>query len=451
MNRGEVEELVQTTVRKMNTGPEACLTNPRVLSFFNIMKDSFYRCLKNLAASTSTPEEKLAAYQGIASWPPARVAEEVELIMKRYPSVKDSYMYVAVYIVEQTYKKDNGHLKLKLPSFQSFMYTFYTTLLQSEPMQQGTFDGLQFFEKEMLCCQAFCNALYNSIRTEPVIKTQSVTIEPSAIGDATSKMAKTASSRVGGGASASRVSGASAVGSQIASASRFSRRALAPHDSVSQLRRPTAESKQENFQGLLTEEFLNKHRQMMKGGAAAMTGGGSPSSEAAASIKKAASKKQSVRVVDIVEHPQKQVASEDTSDSSTDDSSGHDDDKTSFAFHQYSRVDPTILAFNNTAGRGRSRERYHDHYDQYNDDRDDDPRRDDPRRDDPRRDRHEEDEDRHHSRDHYYRDDSRRERHEEDHPQRRDDPRRDEPRRERHEENRPSSRVVSRNNPNRRH
>ena len=106
MNRGEVEELVHTTVRKMNTGPEACLTNPRVLSFFNIMKDSFHRCLKNViaAAGPKTQAEILAAYQSIAAWAPERNAEEVELIVKRYPSVKDSYTYAAVYIVEQTYK-----------------------------------------------------------------------------------------------------------------------------------------------------------------------------------------------------------------------------------------------------------------------------------------------------------------------------------------------------------
>ena len=166
MNRGEVEELVQTTVRKLNTGPEACLTNPRVLSFFNIMKDSLQRCLKTLSSAASTPAEQAAAYQTILTWSPERIGEEVELILKRYPTVKDSYTYAAVYIVEQTYKKENGQLKLKLPSFQSFVLTFYSTMAQSDPLQNGTYDSLQFFEKEMLNCQCFCNALYTSIKTE---------------------------------------------------------------------------------------------------------------------------------------------------------------------------------------------------------------------------------------------------------------------------------------------
>jgi hypothetical protein len=339
MNRLEVEELVQNTVRKMNSGPEACLTNPRVLSFFNIMKDSFHRCLKTLAASAGTPEEKTAAYLSILTWPAERISEEVELILKRYPSVKDSYTYAAVYIVEQTYKKEGGQMKLKLPSFQSFVYKFYSTMVQSEPVQQGAYDSLQFFEKEMLTCQSFCNALYTSIKTEQVIKSQSVVIEPSEVPNngalksrvskVTQKPSASSSSSLAGGA-ASKIK--STETSQVASASRFSMRALCPQDSVSQMK--GGERKQETFRGLLTEDFLNKHRQQSQTVPEAQ----SQASEAAASIKKAASKKPSVRVVDIIEHPQKHLASDvdtDTSDSSTEDSE-------SFGFQGYSRVDPRI-------------------------------------------------------------------------------------------------------------
>jgi hypothetical protein len=339
MNRGEVEELVQSTVRKLNTGPEACLTNPRVLSFFNIMKDSFHRCIKTLAASAATPEDKTAAYQLILTWPHERMAEEVELLLKRYPTVKDSYTYAAVYIVEQTFKKNGSQVKLKLPSFQSFVHTFYSTMVQSEPMQQGTYDGLQFFEKEMLTCQCFCNALYNSIKTEPVVKAQSVIIEPSAIVDkksvAPEKAPRAGKSAAGARAdagaagvstsaarvstSAARVSTSAERTSQVASASRFSMRALSPLDSVSQIRSGDRAPADTSFRGLLTEEFLNKHRQQVQGGGKADRDSESQASVAAASIRKASSKKASVKVVDIEEHPQKHLVStlDSTSDSST--------------------------------------------------------------------------------------------------------------------------------------
>ena len=343
MERKEVEELVQNTVRKINTGPEACLTNPRVLSFFNMMKDSFHKCLKAVASSATTPEERTAAYQVLLSWTPERIAEEVELITKRYPSVKDSYTYAAVYIVEQTYKKDNGQLKLKLPSFQSFMYTFYTTMMNSEPMQKGTYESLQFFEKEMLCCQSFCNALYNSIRTEPVSKGQSVIVEPTRPPATTSRAQGLSdaqnvpsSEKVLQSTRSSVVSGFNK--SQVSSASRFSKRALAPHDSVSQMPR-SSPGNTTSFRGLLTEEFLSQHRKKSE-----KQHGSSPASEAAASIKRATSKKPSVKVIDILEHPQRHLAGAaadtDTSSTSSSKSSRSSDDQTSFAFQAYSRVDP---------------------------------------------------------------------------------------------------------------
>ena len=311
MNRGEVEELVQTTVRKLNTGPEACLTNPRVLSFFNIMKDSLQRCLKTLSSAASTPAEQAAAYQTILTWSPERIGEEVELILKRYPTVKDSYTYAAVYIVEQTYKKENGQLKLKLPSFQSFVLTFYSTMAQSDPLQNGTYDSLQFFEKEMLNCQCFCNALYTSIKTEPVVRAQSVVIEPSTVSKRTEEKKSTAPGKksVVGEEKKSTVPsiGKGAAQSQVASASRFSTiRALSPLDSVSQF--PGKEERKQaatSFRGMLTEEFLNNHRYAHTGEPAKAQS--SQASEAAASIRKAASvkkastsEKPSVRVVDIV-------------------------------------------------------------------------------------------------------------------------------------------------------
>lgn len=363
MNRGEVEELVQSTVRKMNTGPEACLTNPRVLSFFNIMKDSFHRCLKTLSASSGTPEERTVAYQAILTWPQERIAEEVELIMKRYPSVKDSYTYAAVYIVEQTYKKDGNQLKLKLPSFQSFVYNFYTTMVQSEPLQNGTYDTLQFFEKEMLTCQSFCNALYNSIKTEPIVKPQSVVIEPSAVitpnNTGVSSRAP-ASSRV-----------ATPGASQVASASRFSVRALSPQDSVSQMRAPTSSSN--TFRGLLTEEFLNKHRQQVQGGGGTSESKSqvSAASQAAASIKKAASKKPSVKVIDILEHPQRHLATHVDTESS--DSSTEEDDSGSFVFQKYSQVDPRVKVVKDSGSSRGSRDRRDDDRDR---DRDHSDRRD---------------------------------------------------------------------------
>ena len=351
MNRGEVEELVQSTVRKMNTGPEACLTNPRVLSFFNIMKDSFHRCLKTLSASSGTPEERTVAYQAILTWP------QVELIMKRYPSVKDSYTYAAVYIVEQTYKKDGNQLKLKLPSFQSFVYNFYTTMVQSEPLQNGTYDTLQFFEKEMLTCQSFCNALYNSIKTEPIVKPQSVVIEPSAV---ITPNNTGVSSRV-----------ATPGASQVASASRFSVRALSPQDSVSQMRAPTSSSN--TFRGLLTEEFLNKHRQQVQGGGGTSESKSqvSAASQAAASIKKAASKKPSVKVIDILEHPQRHLATHVDTESS--DSSTEEDDSGSFAFQKYSQVDPRVKVVKDSGSSRGSRDRRDDDRDR---DRDHSDRRD---------------------------------------------------------------------------
>ena len=357
MNRGEVEELVQSTVRKMNTGPEACLTNPRVLSFFNIMKDSFHRCLKTLSASSGTPEERTVAYQAILTWPQERIAEEVELIMKRYPSVKDSYTYAAVYIVEQTYKKDGNQLKLKLPSFQSFVYNFYTTMVQSEPLQNGTYDTLQFFEKEMLTCQSFCNALYNSIKTEPIVKPQSVVIEPSAV---ITPNNTGVSSRV-----------ATPGASQVASASRFSVRALSPQDSVSQMRAPTSSSN--TFRGLLTEEFLNKHRQQVQGGGGTSESKSqvSAASQAAASIKKAASKKPSVKVIDILEHPQRHLATHVDTESS--DSSTEEDDSGSFAFQKYSQVDPRVKVVKDSGSSRGSRDRRDDDRDR---DRDHSDRRD---------------------------------------------------------------------------
>ena len=353
MNRGEVEELVQSTVRKMNTGPEACLTNPRVLSFFNIMKDSFHRCLKTLSASSGTPEERTVAYQAILTWPQERIAEEVELIMKRYPSVKDSYTYAAVYIVEQTYKKDGNQLKLKLPSFQSFVYNFYTTMVQSEPLQNGTYDTLQFFEKEMLTCQSFCNALYNSIKTEPIVKPQSVVIEPSAV---ITPNNTGVSSRV-----------ATPGASQVASASRFSVRALSPQDSVSQMRAPTSSSN--TFRGLLTEEFLNKHRQQVQGGGGTSESKSqvSAASQAAASIKKAASKKPSVKVIDILEHPQRHLATHVDTESS--DSSTEEDDSGSFAFQKYSQVDPRVKVVKDSGSSRGSRDRRDDDRDRDHSDR----------------------------------------------------------------------------------
>lgn len=417
MNRGEVEELVQNTVRKLNTGPEACLTNPRVLSFFNIMKDSFHRCIKTLASSAVSPEEKAAAYQHVVTWSPDRISEEVELIMKRYPTVKDSYTYAAVYIVEQTYKKENGQLKLKLPSFQSFVHTFYSAMVSSEPLQHGTYDSLQFFEKEMLTCQCFCNALYTSIKTEPVVKAQSVVIEPSTISKRQDEQKLAA-----GAAHVSQKPAALSKASQkqqpppqqppqqvsqIASASRFSAiRGLSPQDSVSQFQGREREAS--SFRGMLTEEFLNKHRsshgQEKRGSEASQV---SKAAEAAASIrkasaKKATSEKPSVRVVDIVDHPQKHLTKEEDTDSS--DSSSSDSSDKSFALQQYDRDHRnTSTSFHVTRegshhkSKSTSRDRDHSRDHDFERDRDHSRDHDHSRDRDFERDR---DRDREHSRDH---------------------------------------------------
>ena len=367
MNRGEVEELVQTTVRKMNTGPDACLTNPRVLSFFNIMKDSFHRCIKALSPSAASPEDTLASYNSVAHWLPDRLAEEVELILKRFPSVKESYTYAAVYIVEQTYKKETQQLKLKLPSFQQFVMTFYTQMIQSEPVQQKKYDTLQFFEKEMLCCQVFCNSLYTSIKTEPVVKPQSVIVESGdGGGGGSSKIRKenekaalskitVAQSRVGTGGQSSGLN--EAAESRVASASRFSGRALSPQDSVSQLPRSQPRSSLGSVPpgttiveggstdpvaapGSLTEDVLNRHRQNMRDV--------HPAKAAAARVSQVSQKAQAqkaeverkadpvppsseettqkiFKIVNVLENPQRQVAkakSDDVSTSTTSTDSG---------------------------------------------------------------------------------------------------------------------------------
>lgn len=311
MNRGEVEEIVQNTVRKMNSGPEACLTNPRVLSFFNMMKDSITRTLTASTAASTTTEDKAASFRSIQAWDPERQQDEVNSVLKRYPSIKDAYTYSAVYIVEQTYKKENRQLKLKLPSFQQFLVTFYNQVLSAEPLQRGTYDELQFFEKEMLCCQAFCNALYNSIRTEPVERQQSVIVEERGSTVPSSTKKSTAAK--------------SAVASQIASASRFSMRALSPHDSVSQMARPSSTSANVLANaGSLTEDTLNRHRSKM-GQEQKTQHKVHPAEASAASVSRAAAaannttttttatkvtskpRKESVRVVDVVEHPQKHL------------------------------------------------------------------------------------------------------------------------------------------------
>lgn len=333
MNRGEVEEIVQTTVRKLNCGPEACLTNPRVLSFFNMMKDSVTRCITAVSAACTTAEGKAASYQLILNWDASRQQEEVNTVVKRYPSVKDAYTYSAVYIVEQTYKKENRQLKLKLPSFQQFLKTFYTQVLTSEPLVRGTYDGLQFFEKEMLCCQAFCNALYNSIRTEPVERQQSVIVEQGKSGISKSAVAGPGPSP----SAAASFKKTHALESQIASASRFSMRALSPQDSVSQMVRPSAAAKPSAVAGSLTEDALNRHRSNMTQRVQSAV---HPAAASAASVSAAASKavdvssqrvgdaaaatavshkkKESVKVIDVVEHPQKNLMrSSDSGSSST--------------------------------------------------------------------------------------------------------------------------------------
>lgn len=334
MNRGEVEEIVQTTVRKLNCGPEACLTNPRVLSFFNMMKDSVTRCITAVSAGSTTAEAKAASYQTILDWDAVRQQDEVNNVVKRYPSVKDAYTYSAVYIVEQTYKKENRQLKLKLPSFQQFLKTFYTQVLTSEPLVRGTYDGLQFFEKEMLCCQAFCNALYNSIRTEPVERQQSVIVEQGKSG--ISKSVAGPSSSAAAAASSKKTQ---ALESQIASASRFSMRALSPQDSVSQMVRPSAAAKPSVVAGSLTEDALNKHRSNMTQKQSAVH----PAAASAANVSAAASKsgrvvdaaaatavshkkKESVKVIDVVEHPQKNLMrSSDSGSSATTTSSSSEE------------------------------------------------------------------------------------------------------------------------------
>ena len=323
---------MQTTVRKLNCGPEACLTNPRVLSFFNMMKDSVTRCITAVSAASTTAEDKAASYRMVLDWDASRQQEEVNTVVKRYPSVKDAYTYSAVYIVEQTYKKENRQLKLKLPSFQQFLVTFYTQVITSEPLLRGTYDGLQFFEKEMLCCQAFCNALYNSIRTEPVERQQSVIVEQGKSG-----ISKSVSPGPNAAAAASSASlkRTQALESQIASASRFSMRALSPQDSVSQMLRPSAAAKPPAVSGSLTEDALNKHRSNMtqKVQSAVHPAAASAASVSAAASKSVANnaavahrKKESVKVIDVVEHPQKNFmrGSDSTSSATTTSSSSEE-------------------------------------------------------------------------------------------------------------------------------
>ena len=347
MNRGEIEEIVHTTVRKLNSGPEACLTNPRVLSFFNMMKDSVNRCLGIVAAASSTPSEMAESYQTVLQWPSSRQVEEVESVMKRYPSVKDAYMYSAVYIVEQTYKKENRQLKLKLPSFQQFLFTFYSQVVSSEPLQRGTYESLQFFEKEMLCCQSFCNALYNSIRTEPIDRQQSVILEQ--VKSQVSRAPVTTNTSTSSQSPRApppkvepeqkRDASVVALESHIASASRFSTRALSPYDSVSQAVRSVA--KVSTTSGSLTEDTLNKHRNKMGQRTSSKV---HPAAASAASVKAAAvtndasnleseskekppSKKESVRVIDLIEHPQKHLADHASSTTSTSSDSDSDNDR----------------------------------------------------------------------------------------------------------------------------
>jgi hypothetical protein len=361
MNRVEVEEIVQTTVRKLNCGPEACLTNPRVLSFFNIMKDSVTRCITAVSAASTTAEEKAASYKTVLDWEISRQQDEVQRVVTRYPSVKDAYTYSAVYIVEQTYKKENRQLKLKLPSFQQFLFTFYTQVLTSEPLAQGRYDGLQFFEKEMLCCQAFCNALYNSIRTEPVEKQQSVIVEhgksevstkisPQLIPNSSAVKSVTGSKKT--------QSSPYQMESQLMSASRFSIRALSPHDSVSQMLKPSnaasAAAATASTTGSLTEDTLNKHRSKMGQRV-------HPAAVSAASVRAAASsvsaapeaksrirsneeqKKESVKVIDLVEHPQKFLTRKDEDDDYTTSSSESDDNRGKSKKHVSRNKDPRDL------------------------------------------------------------------------------------------------------------
>lgn len=382
MNRGEVEELVQTTVRKINSGPEACLTNPRVLSFFNMMKDSVTRCLQSVTSAATTPQEMVASYNTVLQWPSSRHDEEVDSVLRRYPSVKDAYTYSAVYIVEQTYKKDNQKLKLKLPSFQQFLKTFYTQVLQSEPLQKGTYETLQYFEKEMLLCQAFCNALYSSIRTEPIRGDPSVIVESLAAGAAAGAAGAAGRSAASKDPQAtktrstaptpSRASKNAPVDSQIALASRFSSRALSPLDSVSQAVRPGTSGSARP--GALTEDAINRHRNQSGTTKNREAPKIHPAAASATAITQATAntqKKDSVRVINVLEHPQRHMAAAAAAGAHSEESSystsSSDSDKVRRSEKKHQDYEEDSY-FAERSSRDRDRDRDRD--DRYNYDRD---------------------------------------------------------------------------------
>ena len=175
MNKKEIEDLVRDTVEEARRAPDACLSNPRVLSFYKKMKDEVEGSLQRMLQLTSNIEDsdkRQAKYErcvdAVLEWDADIRSAEVHKVVEKYPSIKDEYMYSVVFYVKQTYKQEKMRVKLKLPSFDTFFFKFYQSIMESPPVHDGSFFRFSYFERETLICQAFCSALFSSVRTVPL-------------------------------------------------------------------------------------------------------------------------------------------------------------------------------------------------------------------------------------------------------------------------------------------
>jgi hypothetical protein len=175
MKKEEIEALVEALLQKARRAPDACLSNPRVISFYKKMKDEVEGSLQRMLQLTSNIEDsdkRQAKYErcvdAVLEWDAEIRSAEVHKVVEKYPSIKDEYMYSVVFYVKQTYKQDKMRVKLKLPSFDTFFFNFYHSIMESPPVHDGSFFRFSFFERETLICQAFCSALFSSVRTVPL-------------------------------------------------------------------------------------------------------------------------------------------------------------------------------------------------------------------------------------------------------------------------------------------
>lgn len=168
MDKEQIQEMVRLTVQNEMANRNMNSIDPRILHFYRKLKNIVQGTLSHLSpiegGSMGEPFQK--KLHRLENWGVDVGTNELENSKKLYPTIESSYKEALVAYAQET-KRGTANIKLKIPSFKSFLGKYYQTIVQSNFIKNKTyFFDSSYMDRDQFLRDKFFDTIYNQVEIQ---------------------------------------------------------------------------------------------------------------------------------------------------------------------------------------------------------------------------------------------------------------------------------------------